>query len=105
MEGEGVHERALASAPAVGAAKVTDEGGRRVGRPRALRSVRSARGEGTAEHPDAGVRGLDRVVAAREQVQVGDRGEVAPSGSELRLPEGVEVRLVADDHVANGRKG
>src|SRR5919108_1609866 len=67
-------------------------------------SVGPARGEGAAEDADAGGGGLDRVVAAREQVLVADRGDVAAAAAELRLPERVEVRLVADDHVTHGRE-
>ena len=47
---------------------------------------------------------LERVVAAREQVGVRERGGVAAAGVELRQPEAVEVRLVADDHVAQLRQ-
>ena len=46
---------------------------------------------------------LQRVVRLREQRHVRGRGRVAAVGVELRQPEAVEVRLVADDEVAAGR--
>ena len=105
VEREGVHQRALAAGGAVGGTEVADERRRRVRRPRAAWTVGPARGERAAEDPDAGIGGLDRVVAAGEQVRVAHRCEVRPSGAELRLPERVEVRLVADDHRAEPGKG
>ena len=48
--------------------------------------------------------GLDRVVGLREQRQVGGRGHVLAGRAELRQPEAVQVRLVADDEVADGRE-
>ena len=55
--------------------------------------------------PDADVRRrrLERVVAASQEAQVRRRGCTAPGQVELRQPEAVQVRLVADDHVAEGR--
>ena len=44
---------------------------------------------------------FDRVVGGDQQREVGGRRRVAAVLVELRHPEAVEVRLVADDHVAD----
>ena len=97
VEREGVHQRPVAAARAVGGAEVADERGRRVRRAGAAGPVAAARRERAAEHLHVRPRGLDRVVAAREQVGVLAGREVAAAGAELRLPERAQVRLVADD--------
>ena len=65
----------------------------------ALRLVLTARGECAADHVDVGRDRLERVVGLREQQLVRRRGEVTAAGAELRHPEQVQVRLVADDEV------
>ena len=52
----------------------------------------------------AGIDRLQRVVRPGEQLQVGRRRRVRAVGRELRQPEAVEVRLVADDHVVERRQ-
>ena len=47
---------------------------------------------------------LERVVRAREQQLVRARREIDAAHPELRHPEQVEVRLVADDEVADRRE-
>ena len=47
---------------------------------------------------------LERVVDLDQQREVRRRGNVAALGVELRHPEAVQVRLVADDHVADLRR-
>ena len=102
VDREGVHQRPLATARAVGVAEVADEGGRRVSRTDSLRAVRAARREPDSDHPQAWIDVLERVVAAGEQVLVRLGGDVAPVGPELRHPERAQVRLVADDHAVGG---
>ena len=68
------------------------------------RPVDAARRERAAPDADRRVDRLERVVGAREQRQVGGRGGVRAVGIELRQPEAVEVRLVADDHVVDRRQ-
>ena len=48
----------------------------------------------------SGADGLHGVVRRREQRQVGGRGGAGAVEVELRQPEAVQVRLVADDQVA-----
>ena len=64
----------------------------------AVRVVAAARRERAADHLHVRRDRLDRVVGPREQVLVRGRGDVAAAGAELRHPERVQVRLVADDH-------
>ena len=47
---------------------------------------------------------LDSVVRAGEQALVADRGDILARRAELRRPEQVQVRLVADDHVLQARE-
>ena len=76
--------------------------GRRVRRPRAGGVVAAARRQRAADHVDVRRDVLQRVVGLREQREVRGRRGVRAVGAELRQPEQVQVRLVADDHVADG---
>ena len=98
VDAEGVHERPAAAACAVGLPEVADEDGRGVGGPEAVRVVCPARRDGAADHLDVRRGLLDRVVRAREQVLVRGRRDVVAGRAELRHPERVQVRLVADGH-------
>ena len=57
----------------------------------------------SADHPHLRRGVLERVIGAGEQVLVGLGRGIAPTGSELRFPEGAQVRLVADDHGVRAR--
>ncbi len=96
---ERVHDRRRPARGAVGGAEVGDERGRRVRLACRVGPVAAARRDRPADHLDAGVGRLERVVRLREQALVGGRRGVAAVGGELRQPVAVEVRLVADDHV------
>ena len=101
VDREPVHHRAPAPAQPVRLAQVEDEARRGVGRPGRAGIVAAARRERAADHDRPRRRRLDRVVGLREQAQVGGGGRVEPLLRELRHPETVQVRLVADDHVAD----
>ena len=74
----------------------------RVGRPDAVPGLSLPRGETAPPITSiVGRAAFTRVVGLREQRLVGGRGRVAAVVVELRQPEAVEVRLVADDHVAS----
>ena len=64
----------------------------------AFGSSAAARSEGASDDLEAGVDLLQRVVGLGQQLLVGRRGGIASVRPELRQPEEVEVRLVADDH-------
>ena len=68
------------------------------------RLVAAVRRETRADHVQAGVDRLQRVVRLGEQLLERRRGGVRSIAAELGLPEEVEVRLVADDHVADVRE-
>ena len=63
-------------------------------------AVATACGDGAAVDDDGGVDGLQRVVGACEEAEVGGSGGVGAVGAELRKPEAVQVRLVAHDDLA-----
>ena len=65
------------------------------------RLVLTVRGECAADHVHVVGDELERVVGAREQQLVRARREVGAVHPELRHPEEVQVRLVADDEVAD----
>ena len=103
---ERVHDRLRPLRGAVGGAHVEDELRRRVGLPRARALVGAGVGECASEHLDRRRRGLDGVIGPREKLRVADRREILPAAPELRQPEQVQVRLVADDHVLQvGHRG
>src|SRR5213078_2574420 len=86
-------------------AEVFDEPGRRVRVALRPWPVGSAWRERAADHLNLRGHGLERVIGAGEQLQISGGGDVLPSGAELRHPEGVQVRLVADDDVTDLREG
>ena len=103
MHREHVEHGARSAARAVGSPEVLDEAGRRVRLALAVRVVAAAGREGTADHVHVRIDALDRVVGLGQERQVGGRRRVGAVGPELRHPEEVEVRLVADDHVVHVR--
>ena len=104
MEREPVHDGQRAAARPVGGAHVLEERDRRMRVATRARPVDAPGRERAAPDADRRVDGLERVVGAREQRQVCRCGRVGPVGIELRQPEAVEVRLVADDHVVDRRQ-
>ena len=103
VEVEAVHDRLRPVAGAVEAAEVRDEGGGGVRLAARGRVVAAVRRDRAADHVDRRVDRLQRVVALRQQPLVVARGDVDPLRAELRPPEAVEVRLVADDEVVHVR--
>ena len=101
VDRDSVHDRLGAAARPVGRAEIEQELRRRVGRTR-RRDVAAARREPAADHLHVGVGRLQRVVGLGQERLVGCCGDVLAVRPELRHPEEVEVRLVPDDHVANG---
>ena len=89
---------------AVGDAHVGDEGRRRVRVTARSGPVDAARRHRAAVDEDVRIDRLHRVVGAREQVHVCRRGDVLAVRAELREPVAVEVRLVPDDVLADGRE-
>ena len=104
VEGEPVHDREQPVARAVGGAHVLQERDRRV-RVAARSGPVDAPGRERAA-PDARCRvdRLERVVRAGEEREIRRRGRIGAVRVELRQPEAVDVRLVADDHVVHGRQ-
>ena len=100
MVGERVHHRLVPSALAVVGAEVADELGRGVRVPRGIGIVSAPRRECPSDDADVVGHGLEGVVRLGKQRQVVARGDVLAVRPELRQPEAVEVRLVADDEVA-----
>jgi hypothetical protein len=98
---EHVHDRPLPPARAVGGAEILDERRGGVRRPLRVRVVLAARRKPAADDVHVLVDGLQRVVGRREKPEVRGRGRVGPVRRELRHPEEVQVRLVADDHVTH----
>ena len=105
VQGEPVHHRQRPPAGAVRGTHRLDErrGGRR--RSYALGPVGAAGRERAAPDAQAGVDGLEGVVGAREQREVRRRGRVRSVRAELREPEAVQIRLVADDDVVEAGQG
>ena len=102
MERKAVERRPLAAAARLErSAEVADERRRRVRVAARAGPVDAPRRQRAAPDPHVLVRLLRRVVGSDEQRVVGGRGRVSAVGVELRHPEPVEVRLVADDHVAD----
>ena len=104
MDDEHVHDRLAAAALAIGGSEIAQERCRRVRLARRLRSVGAARRDGAADHGDVWRDHLQRVVGSSQQRLVGRSGEIAPALVELRHPEPVQIRLVADDKVAHVRQ-
>ena len=104
VDREHVHQRAAASARAVRGAEVLDERRRRVRRSRRIRVVAAARRQPAPDHGQLGVGVLERVIRDREQLLVRGRRGVTAARVELRRPEQVEVRLVADEDRPHRRK-
>ena len=98
-----VHHRQRAAARAVRVAHRLEERRRRGRRPCPVGPVGAAGGERAAPDAQLRVDRLERVVGSCEQREVGRRRRVRTVEPELREPEAVEVRLVADDHVVEGR--
>ena len=105
MEGEDVHHGRRSPTRAIRGAELADEPRRRDRVAAGARPVDTARRQRTADHAHARRHRLQRVVGLGEQRQVGGRGRSGAVGGELRQPEAVQVRLVADDHVAEARIG
>ena len=103
MKREAVERWFVAAARAVGRAEVADEGRRRVRVAAGAGPVDAAWPQRAAPDRDLLVDLLGRVVHLGEQREVGRRGHVVPGLVELRHPEAVQVRLVADDDVAQLR--
>ena len=85
-------------------AEILDKHRRRVRLPRRGRLVLPARRERAADYVDVRRDRFQRVVRAREEELVRARGEVDAAGAELRHPERVQVRLVADHQVGDRRE-
>ena len=100
---ERVHDRQRPPGRLVGGDEVVDEGGGGVRVLAGAGLVTAARRQRSADHVARRRHRLDGVVRAREQRFVRGRGGVAAVERELRQPEAVVVRLVADDHVLHGR--
>ena len=100
---EGVHDRRGAAGGLVRRDQVGGEDRRRMRVLACPRPVDPARRQRAADDVDARRDGLERVVGAGEQRFVRDRGGVAAVEVELRQPEAVVVRLVADDQLGQRR--
>ncbi len=102
VDRERVHHGLRARARLVGRPHVEDELRRRMRVPRERVVVGAARGERAAEDDDVRRHRLQRVVGLGEEREVRGRGDVLAVRPELREPEAVQVRLVADRVVAHG---
>ena len=105
VEREAVHHRQRSAARPVRGAERLDERCRRRGRADSLGPVGATRRDCSAPDAQARVDRLERVVGLREEGEVGRRRRDRPVGRELRQPEAVQVRLVADDDVVEARQG
>src|SRR5215208_5276231 len=74
----------------------------RVRPPGSIGLVVAARREPDPDHTHSRVRGLDRVVRDRQELEKCGCGGIAAVRVELGEPEAIQVRLVADDHAAKG---
>ena len=103
VEREGVHDRHCSAACSKSRSEIGDErrGGVRVAASRGL--VDAARRERTSVDGGMGPHELQRVVGGREELLIRGRGDVLAARPELRQPEAIEVRLVADDDVVQQR--